>query len=306
MYPASQNAYTYTYNNPVLYTDPGGDCVDLVTGAICLGAAAAAGAIMNMTMQLDRHNGNWECMDWGEVALWAGAGALAGIALIAALPVIVVSPDSALDIASFTYNMSIGDYNAARWDAVSLLLPGVALGLGAAAYHIFSHADDGLRIINRLGDVSYSTRHVNNFGEYGDDIQSVIRNLDLENVGTLRTIAMQKSPGYLDEGVKFLDEFIKTPNGKTLDSSRTLILGKLEDTRRYTGVGKLDIPRGSLPVYSEAGNQAIINYAIANNYEIRIVSDLTDKNILTGYFAREVRQLQILLGDVIINLARGY
>ena len=35
--PASQNGYNYTHANPVNYTDPTGHCIELVSGAICVG-----------------------------------------------------------------------------------------------------------------------------------------------------------------------------------------------------------------------------------------------------------------------------
>lgn len=106
------------------------------------------------------------------MALWAGAGALAGLAVGFGLPVLL-SADFVIDFASMSYNMYIGDYEAARWDAVSLLLPGVALGLGAAAYHIFNNAGDGLRFINRLDNVTDTVQFANRADNYSDTVRYV-------------------------------------------------------------------------------------------------------------------------------------
>lgn len=80
-YPASLNPYTYAYNNPTLYTDPRGDYVEPATFLLfylpLLLALTAGGA--DLYYQLDRNNGNWECVDWGEVAMYAGGAAVAGL-----------------------------------------------------------------------------------------------------------------------------------------------------------------------------------------------------------------------------------
>jgi RHS repeat-associated protein len=84
--PQSQNPYAYALNNPIRYTDPSGNCPWCIPLGI---AGAAAGGGLNLYSQLHNNGGRWECVDWGQVALWAGAGAVAGlmIGLMIAPPV---------------------------------------------------------------------------------------------------------------------------------------------------------------------------------------------------------------------------
>jgi RHS repeat-associated protein len=82
--PQSLNRYAYTLDNPIRYNDPTGHCVPLCSGAIGLAVGLVAGAIMYAA------NNQGEDFDWGELAMAAGAGAIAGgligsgLALIAA------------------------------------------------------------------------------------------------------------------------------------------------------------------------------------------------------------------------------
>ena len=159
-YPASLNPYTYGYNNPVRYTDPSGECVDPVTFAICLTvllAVTAGGA--DLYYQLQQNNGNWDCVDWGEVALWATGGAVAGLLVAVALPVILASPDSALDLASLFGDAALGDTAGFMLDLASLAIPGLT-GLGA-----LHRAGDTLQTLNRLdifGDTGRAINTVDN------------------------------------------------------------------------------------------------------------------------------------------------
>jgi RHS repeat-associated protein len=165
VYPASLNPYTYGYDNPVLYTDPSGECVDPLSFAICLSillAATAGGA--DLYYQLHQNNGNLDCVDWGEVAMFAGGAGVAGLIVGLSVPVILVSPDSALDIASLAYDAYTGDAASFALDAISLMLPGVT-GLGA-----LSHADEAYDTLRYADEVSLGMTR------YQQDI--LIRNLD--------------------------------------------------------------------------------------------------------------------------------
>ena len=84
-FPQSQNPYSYAWNNPVLHTDPSGENPLLIAAGI--GALAFGGG--NLIYQLSMNNGNWDCVDWGEVALWAAGGAAAGLLVVIALQVIL-------------------------------------------------------------------------------------------------------------------------------------------------------------------------------------------------------------------------
>jgi RHS repeat-associated protein len=88
--PAALNAYSYTWGNPIRYTDPSGHCIDGISTVVCgmvlsagVGAVVGAGVdigaqIINMHPQSPGQLFN--CLNWGEVWVAAGAGAISGLA----------------------------------------------------------------------------------------------------------------------------------------------------------------------------------------------------------------------------------
>lgn len=151
IYPASFNHYSYVNNNPIRYTDPSGECFDPASIVICaLGGAALAGG-GNLAYQLHQNGGNWDCIDWGEVATWAGGGAVAGLVVGLTLPVLLASPDTAMDIASLIYDAYIGDTAAFAMDAAALMIPGV-IGMGALSH--VDEAYDALRYSDEVAQYS--------------------------------------------------------------------------------------------------------------------------------------------------------
>jgi len=186
--PQSQNPYSYVINNPVLYTDPSGNCFSgaIIDTILCatVGIALISGA-GDLFYQLNKNNNNWECVDWGEVALWTGGGAVAGLLVGITVAAILVSPDSALDLASLALDLHTGDARAFALDAASLMIPGVT-GLGA-----LSHADDAYRAINRLDNVNDAVHAL----RYADEVKLgmtrsqqdiLIRNLDPDTLIAVR------------------------------------------------------------------------------------------------------------------------
>lgn len=87
--------------------------------------------------------------------MWAGGGAVAGLVVVTALPVVLASPDASIDLASLYYDAAVGDRTSFALDLVSLATPGVT-GLGA-----LSHTDDALRALNRIDNFTDAGRAVN-------------------------------------------------------------------------------------------------------------------------------------------------
>lgn len=101
-------------------------------------------------------------MDWGQVALWTGAGAVAGFVVGIALPVILMaSPDAFIDIGSIIYDVYIGDYRALALDTAGLLIPGVT-GLGAVSR--VDEAYDAYRAVNGFDNIYDSSRNTDRLG----------------------------------------------------------------------------------------------------------------------------------------------
>lgn len=162
-YPASIHSYSYAYNNPLLYTDPSGNCVDPVTGAICATLAGAViGAGANLAFQMVQSGGNWDCVDWSQVALWGGGGAVAGLSAYFLMPVLAASPDTVFDLASLVYDVYTGDMASFALDAMSLMIPGMT---GAGALSRVDNIPDAYRLANTFNfaqDAGRISRHGDN------------------------------------------------------------------------------------------------------------------------------------------------
>jgi RHS repeat-associated protein len=185
----SQNRYSYTGNNPVNYTDPSGNCPWCIMGGIALIGGLAVGG-SNLALQLEKNGGLIECVDWAQVALAFGAGAIATLAVEFVL-VTAPTPDSLIDAAFVFFDASTGAWGAFGLDMAGLALPGVTgLGHYDDAYHLLNGLDnlEGTAILlNRandlenLGDVA---RELN----YMEDSSDLFKSLDFgaENSSSLK------------------------------------------------------------------------------------------------------------------------
>ena len=162
-HPQTQNRFLYTQNNPIRYTDP--------TGHYSWEDFIAEGkSLINDPVQhtLDQIHKNqsmpWECTDVGQIALWA-APAIAPLIIVAAIPMILVSPDAPVDLAFMVHDYYMDDYQAFALDAMGLMIPGVT-GLG-----MFSHADDAYRAVNAFDNLYETTHLTNSFDNVYDEIR---------------------------------------------------------------------------------------------------------------------------------------
>ena len=147
----SQNRFTYAIGNPIRYVDPTGhyswedfiaEGVDFYNDPI---GHTRRQVLKNQSMP-------FECTDLGQIALQA-APIVAPLIIVAALPMILISPDSAVDIAFMAYDHYTGNYAAFAQDAMGLMIPGVT-GLGLA-----SHADNAFHAANSA-DETYDAFHL--------------------------------------------------------------------------------------------------------------------------------------------------
>lgn len=151
--PQTQNRFSYTQNNPIRYTDPTGHYS--WEDFIAEGRSLINDPVQHTLDQIQKNQSMpWECTDVGQIALWA-APAIAPLVIVAAIPMVLVSPDSAVDLAFMAYDLYKGDYQAFALDAMGLMIPGVT-GLG-----MLSHADDVYRVAN-TADNFYDTSHLVN------------------------------------------------------------------------------------------------------------------------------------------------
>ena len=74
---ASQNGFSYVYNNPIVYVDPSGMIVPAIVGAVIAGAVIAGG--IDLIVQYNRNGGSFKCFDLKEFFVAMGAGAVAGV-----------------------------------------------------------------------------------------------------------------------------------------------------------------------------------------------------------------------------------
>lgn len=140
----SQNRFVYTENNPIRYVDPTGHYG--WDDFIAEGKSLINNPVGHILDQIQKNrNMPWECTDVGQIALWA-APALAPLMIVAAIPIILVSPDSIIDLAFMAHDLYRGDSRAFALDAMGLMIPGVT-GLG-----LLSKVDDvydAARLINK-------------------------------------------------------------------------------------------------------------------------------------------------------------
>jgi len=162
--PQSQNPYTYGLNDPLRYTDPSGKCPPCILAAmVALGAVAGGG--INLYQQYHNDNGNWNCINWSEVGISAGAGAVAVLVGLVAWEAILP-----------TAGATLGSY----------ILAGAASGVLAGQYaRLTTYALSGQ--YERIGNVGTDMFNPENMlldavlggvgGAAGYGIQSVVSNL---------------------------------------------------------------------------------------------------------------------------------
>jgi RHS repeat-associated protein len=155
--PQSQNPYAYALNNPVQYTDPSGNIVPLLLVPL-IGFGLGAG--IDLAIQLYRSGGRWECVDWGEVVIAGGAGAVAGLVAFYAFPVFL--PATGATFANFVIAGGLSGIIAGQVGrSTSLLLS----GNGDQIISSFAQPDDVLTDFGFgavFGGIGYGIQRVAN------------------------------------------------------------------------------------------------------------------------------------------------
>ena len=180
----SQNPYVYGLDNPVLYRDPSGKCVFTPFDfAFCMGALI--GGSVDLFTQLHHNGGDLNCINWGEVAISAGTGGVAGLVGLVSFEVLL--PAAGATLADYiiagtlsgaltgqyarltTYALSgqyerIGNIGTDMFNPKDMFIDAVLGG-------VFSAAGYGLEQI--LGNLaSFSARNVSEDGNAIEDASS--------------------------------------------------------------------------------------------------------------------------------------
>jgi hypothetical protein len=142
--PQGQNRYSYVLNNPLKYSDPSGNWVWIVVGAV-------VGGLVGLGAYALTHRGNF---NWGQAALWAAGGALigagagwaaegllAGSAAVASTEVAVTAAwQKMLGSFSQAANYGVQTYNA---------LSAKIAGMGLNAHHLIEKRFAGILGVNQ-------------------------------------------------------------------------------------------------------------------------------------------------------------
>lgn len=83
--PQSWNRFSYVHNNPVVYNDPSGHCIwdGCIAEIMLVGAVIGAG--IDIYNQYQENNQSFDNINWGEVAIAATVGAVAGVVTAAVI-----------------------------------------------------------------------------------------------------------------------------------------------------------------------------------------------------------------------------
>lgn len=125
---ASINLFAYCGNNPVSRADDGGECWNIVIGAVI---GAAIGAAVSAATQLVEDPNSWKTSEfWGHVVVSAGSGAITGIVAATGIGLAgQIAINATVGAASGVVNTAIGaDSNTKPKEYLKSALIGGTLG----------------------------------------------------------------------------------------------------------------------------------------------------------------------------------
>jgi len=145
--PLSLNLYTYSYNNPIKYSDPSGHIPVLIVTIL---GGAVIGAVVGFTVNLavQTTTKGWDNVNWSEVWINTGSGALTGALAGSGLPLIaVMGLDAAVNTGAYAGIQAVNNNEITKQGLA------ISAGTGALSGLIGGNSKGLIDELNQITDI---------------------------------------------------------------------------------------------------------------------------------------------------------